>query len=160
MNASLRRIRNFSLALALACVFYGALSAYLSGAPSGRGHSSSSVEAAQDHPLATPENVIPRDPFLINNGLIPPPALYQGPMFALSKDWPSRPLPPIQSPPWQQAIGGDAITTQGALVQRALAWIHSREHPRNLRGRPVWSVSLCRHWTQDYIRYICAHLLR
>ena len=154
MNASLRRIRNFSLALALACVFYGALSAYLSGAPSGRGHSSSSVEAAQDHPLATPENVIPRDPFLINNGLIPPPALYQGPMFALSKDWPSRPLPPIQSPPWQQAIGGDAITTQNAPAYIAALKQYVASNARQLLlNYDNWDATKAHWYNEPWLGY-------
>ncbi len=53
---------------------------------------------------------------LANHRLRPPPAQYQGPLFRLSHDWPAQPLPGLKNPPWLQAIGGGAITTQNAAV--------------------------------------------
>lgn len=72
------------------------------------------VEAAQEHTFAASAGVVPKEPFKINDGLIPPSWQYQGPTFNLSHDWPSQPLPPLNNPPWQVAIGGRRITTQNA----------------------------------------------
>jgi hypothetical protein len=70
---------------------------------------------AQEHPFAaTSEAPVPKDPFVTNNGLIPPPSEYPGPFFKLSHDWPSKPLPSIKNPPWTKAIGGGLITTKNA----------------------------------------------
>jgi hypothetical protein len=38
---------------------------------------------------------VPKDPFVVNNGLIPTPAQYKGPFFKLSHNWPRKPLPPL-----------------------------------------------------------------
>jgi hypothetical protein len=57
---------------------------------------------------------VPKEPFLDNNGLIPPKTKYHGPMFKLSHAWPSQPLPPLANPPWRQATGGGPITTATA----------------------------------------------
>ncbi|MBC9883140.1 hypothetical protein G8O24_38265 [Bradyrhizobium sp. INPA01-394B] len=74
--------------------------------------------AQQPRPFtAGPEALaIPKDPFVANNGQIPPAGQYSGPMFTLSHDWPSRPLPPIKNPPWSKAIGGGLITTTNAAA--------------------------------------------
>lgn len=99
MNASLRRVRDMCLMLAFTSALFGARS--------GIRHSPVTVEAAQEHTYAATENVIPNDPFLSNNGLIPPPSQYQGPIFSLSHEWPSQALPLMKNPPWLQAIGGE-----------------------------------------------------
>ena len=106
MNASLRRVRDVCLALAFTCALFGARSCTR--------QSPVTVEAAQEHTFAATENAIPNDPFLANNGLIPPPSQYQGSMFSLSHDWPSQALPPMKDPPWLKAIGGGAINVQNA----------------------------------------------
>lgn len=73
------------------------------------------VAFAQEHPFAAAaEAIVPKDPFLTNNGLMPPPSQYPGPFFNLSHNWPSKPLPPIKDAPWTKAIGGHPITTQNA----------------------------------------------
>ena len=41
---------------------------------------------------------VPKDPFIANNGLVPPPSQYNGPLFKLNHAWPAKPLPPLQNP--------------------------------------------------------------
>ena len=53
-------------------------------------------------------------PFQDNNGAIPPPSVYSGPLFKLNHDWPKRPLPPLVNPPWRVAIGNGTINTKNA----------------------------------------------
>jgi hypothetical protein len=53
-------------------------------------------------------------PFQTNNGQLPPPEVYKGPLFALNHTWPAQPLPPLHDTPWQQAIGGGQITPANA----------------------------------------------
>jgi hypothetical protein len=74
------------------------------------------VEAAQEHAFTAAESPVPNDPFLASNGLIPNPAQYAGPMFSLSHNWPAQPLPALQDPPWQKAIGGGVIGVQNAAA--------------------------------------------
>jgi hypothetical protein len=64
--------------------------------------------------LAVEQAVVPPNPFATNNGMVPTPAQYSGPLFALSHDWPDHPLPSLKNPPWSQAIGGGRIDTQNA----------------------------------------------
>ena len=72
------------------------------------------VAAAEEHTFAASKGVVPKDPFVTNNGLMPPPSQYSGPFFKLSHHWPSRPLPPLKNPPWSQAIGGKLINKENA----------------------------------------------
>ena len=72
------------------------------------------VDAAQERAPSVTENTVPNDPFLNSNGLIPPFAQYQGPLFRLNHDWPAQPLTALENPPWLKAIGGGAINTQNA----------------------------------------------
>ena len=59
---------------------------------------------------------VPKDPFLTNNGLLPPPAKYSGPMFQLSHNWPTQPLPPMSIPSWRGAIGSGPINKTNAAA--------------------------------------------
>ncbi len=59
---------------------------------------------------------VPKDPFITNNGLVPPPSQYNGPLFKLNHAWPAKPLPPLQNPPWSKAIGGGLINTANAAA--------------------------------------------
>lgn len=72
-----------------------------------------------DAPGAQPLGAVPVQPFANNNGLIPPTSQYSGPMFQLSHNWPAATPPPIKTPPWVQAIGGQPINVRnaGAYVQ-------------------------------------------
>ena len=53
-------------------------------------------------------------PFQDNNGAIPPPGTYTGPLFKLNHAWPAQPLPPLAHAPWQEAIKNGHITVQNA----------------------------------------------
>ena len=53
-------------------------------------------------------------PFQSNNGSVPPPEVYSGPLFALNHAWPTQPLPALHNAPWQEAIQNGRITTQNA----------------------------------------------
>jgi hypothetical protein len=55
-------------------------------------------------------------PYQDNNGLIPPSSAYSGPLFKLNHAWPSQPLPPIGSTPWQAAINNGPITIKNAAA--------------------------------------------
>jgi hypothetical protein len=107
MKSPLKRVLYASIALAFACAL------------SGTRHNLAAVEAAQEHTFTATAGVVPNDPFVTNNGQIPPASQYNGPMFSLSHAWPSKPLPPMKDPPWQQAIGGGQITpgTAAAYVE-------------------------------------------
>jgi hypothetical protein len=54
----------------------------------------------------------PANPFADHNGVLPPASEYSGPLFKLSHYYPTaQPVPPM---PWRAAIGGGALTPQGA----------------------------------------------
>jgi hypothetical protein len=72
-----------------------------------------SVLAGAQH-LLVDTSPVPKNPFLPNNGLIPTPSQYKGPLFKLSHAWPAHPLPPIKDAPWSKAIGGGTINTGNA----------------------------------------------
>ena len=46
-------------------------------------------------------------PFQNNNGAVPPPNVYSGPMFV--NVWPTQPLPPLTNAPWRAAINNGRI---------------------------------------------------
>src|ERR1700728_4298878 len=53
-------------------------------------------------------------PFQNNNGAVPPPNVYSGPMFTLNHVWPTQPLPPLKNAPWRAAINNGQITPENA----------------------------------------------
>ena len=53
-------------------------------------------------------------PFASNNGQIPPPSEYNGPLFKLSHDYPAQ--APVPAMPWRAAINNGVITTQNAAA--------------------------------------------
>jgi hypothetical protein len=58
-------------------------------------------------------------PFQNNDGAIPPPQIYPGPLFVLNHAWPTQPLPPLRNAPWQMAIHNGLITPQNAPAYAA-----------------------------------------
>lgn len=55
-------------------------------------------------------------PYLNNNGQVPSRSEYNGPLFQLNHAWPTKPLPPLQHAPWQEAIHNQPITVANAAV--------------------------------------------
>jgi hypothetical protein len=73
------------------------------------------LAAAQQHRIKTQANVVvPKNPYVNNNGQIPPKSQYNGPLFKLSHDWPRHAPGPMHDPPWRRAIGNRQITPQNA----------------------------------------------
>jgi hypothetical protein len=58
-------------------------------------------------------------PYQTNNGNLPDPSKYSGPLFALNHTWPTQPLPKMLNAPWQVAIGNGPITTSNAAAYAA-----------------------------------------
>jgi hypothetical protein len=80
----------------------------------------SSILSAEPKMPFTTEQVAPSgttaQPFADNNSLIPPKSQYKGPLFKLSYNWPTKPLPPLQNPPWAKAINNGPITVENAAA--------------------------------------------
>ena len=55
-------------------------------------------------------------PFQNNNGAVPPPNVYSGPLFTLNHVWPTQPLPPLKNAPWRAAINNGQITPENAAA--------------------------------------------
>jgi hypothetical protein len=80
---------------------------------------SSILSAEPRMPFTTEEAVsavTTAQPFTDNNGQIPPKSQYNGPLFKLSYNWPTKPLPPLQNPPWAKAINNGLITVENAAA--------------------------------------------
>ncbi len=74
------------------------------------------VAVAQEHPFSSKLVVVPQNPFVTNNGQMPPASQYSGPFFKLSHNWPQKSLGPLTNAPWSQAIGGKTINQQNAAA--------------------------------------------
>ena len=113
----------------------GAIAA-LNGAPRGASNSAS----------------VPKNPFLVNNGLIPKPSQYKGPLFKLNHAWPSRPLPPIQDAPWTKAIGGGLITTENAAAYvDALKQYVSANARQLIVNYPNWDAAKAGWYSEPWL---------
>lgn len=55
-------------------------------------------------------------PFQDNNGALPPPGSYNGPLFKLNHAWPTSAPPPLSNAPWQLAIGNGRIDVNNAAA--------------------------------------------
>jgi hypothetical protein len=76
--------------------------------------------------------VVNATPFQDNNGQVPPKGVYAGPLFHLSHDWPTAPLPPITGFPWQQAIHLQQITRDNAPAYTAALKTYVTANARQL----------------------------
>jgi hypothetical protein len=95
---------------------------------------------------------VPKDPFLTNNGLIPPPDKYKGPLFKLSHAWPNKPLPPISNAPWSKAIGGGAINQKNAAAYvAALKEYVSANARKLLLDYPNWDAAKAHWYTEPWL---------
>jgi hypothetical protein len=79
------------------------------------------VQAQTAHrPLVSTQSTTSKPtPFQDNNGSIPPPGKYSGPLFSLNHAWPTQPLPKLLNAPWRAAINNGTINTQNAAAYAA-----------------------------------------
>ena len=65
------------------------------------------------------------DPFASNSGHVPPKSVYDGPLFALSYDYPKKPVAAPANPPWRAALKGAPISgsNAGAYVDAVKKYI-------------------------------------
>lgn len=98
---------------------------------------------------AAVQATVPKEPFLTNNGQIPPASQYSGPMFQLSHGWPARPLPPMANPPWSRAIGGGLINkTNAAAYVAALKQYVSANARQLILDYQNWDAAKA-HWYNE-----------
>lgn len=103
--------------------------------------------AAQPHRVLEAV-AVPKDPFLVNNGLIPTPSQYKGPLFKLSHNWPTSALPPLNPAPWSKAIGGGKITVQNAATYVAALKEYVGPVARKLLLDPNFDAAAA-HWYSE-----------
>ncbi len=101
--------------------------------------------------LAVKNTVVPKDPFVNNNGLIPTPAQYKGPLFKLSHNWPAQALPPLKNAPWSQAIGGGLINTQNAATYVAALRAYVAPNARRLLLDPNFDAAAGRWYAEPWL---------
>lgn len=93
-----------------------------------------------------------KDPFLNNNGLIPPASQYGGPLFKLNHAWPQQALPPLQNPPWTKAIGGGLITTANAGAYAAALKAYVTPQARQLiLDYQNWDAAKARWYNEPWL---------
>ncbi|HTF97397.1 MAG TPA: hypothetical protein VL995_14760 [Cellvibrio sp.] len=81
-------------------------------------------------------------PFQNNNGQVPTPQQYSGPLFSVSHAWPQKALPPLANPPWQTAIKGQQITTENASAYAyALREYVSKNAKTLILDYPNWNAA-------------------
>jgi hypothetical protein len=94
-------------------------------------------------------SVVPKDPFVTNNGQIPPQSQYNGPLFQLSHNWPTQALPQIANPPWSKAIGGGTINkTNAAAYVAALKDYVSANARQLILNYQNWDAAKA-HWYNE-----------
>jgi hypothetical protein len=82
------------------------------------------------------------DPFASNNGSVPNPAEYNGPLFALSHDYPDRLLQQPAAFPWQQATNNEKVSVANASAYaNALKQHVSGDITRLLTDYASWKPS-------------------
>jgi hypothetical protein len=100
---------------------------------------------------AMTESFVPKEPFLTNNGQIPPAAQYKGPLFQLSHNWPAQPSPPISNPPWSKAIGGGLINKTNAAAYVAALKEYVSANARQLLNYQNWDAAKARWYNEPWL---------
>jgi len=95
--------------------------------------------------------VVPKEPFLTNNGSLPPPGTYSGPLFQLSHNWPAQPMLPISNPPWSKAIGGGLINKTNAAAYVAALKIYVSVNARQLLNYQNWDAAKARWYNEPWL---------
>ena len=106
---------------------------------------------AQTNRVTTAVASVPKDPFLTNNGLIPAPGQYNGPLFKLSHNWPAHELPPLKNPPWSTAIRGGKISTQNAAAYVAALKNYVAPNARRLLLDPNFDAAASHWYTEPWL---------
>ncbi len=91
-------------------------------------------------------------PYQTNNGQIPPKGVYGGPLFALSHNWPAKPLPPIKNPPWRAAINNGRITVHNApAYAAALKKAVARNARRLIMHYNTWNAAKAGWYNEPWL---------
>jgi len=94
----------------------------------------------------------PASPFQNNNGLLPPPNQYRGPLFVVNHAWPQSSLGPLQNPPWRQAIAGRRITPQNAGAYVAALKAYVSANARNLIvNYGTWDATKAKWYNEPWL---------
>lgn len=91
-------------------------------------------------------------PFQDNNGSVPTPQQYSGPLFKTSHDWPQSALPPLVAPPWQAAIKGQAINTENARAYAYALRDYVSKNAKNLiLDYPTWDAGKAGWYNEPWL---------
>lgn len=91
-------------------------------------------------------------PFQNNNGLVPTPQQYSGPLFTVNHAWPQKALPPLVNAPWQKAINGQRITTENASAYAyALREYVSKNAKALILDYPNWNAGKAGWYNEPWL---------
>lgn len=91
-------------------------------------------------------------PFQNNNGALPQPGQYPGPLFTVNHGWPTRPLAPLTDAPWQAAIGGGRITVANAPAYAAALKAAVSANGRALVvGHGTWNAATAGWYNEPWL---------
>ncbi|MGE6759081.1 hypothetical protein ACQKGO_13760 [Corallococcus interemptor] len=95
------------------------------------------------------------NPFADNNGNVPPPSVYQGPLFSLSHDYPQTPVAPPANPPWIAALKGQPISRTNALAYvNALKAYIAPSMQTLLYNYPQWDAAKAGWYNEPWLASI------
>jgi hypothetical protein len=110
------------------------------------------LAVAQQHRIETQANVVvPKDPYLNNNGQIPPKSQYDGPLFKLSHNWPTQAPGPMPDAPWRRAIGNQQITPQNAGAYVAALKEYVSADARKLFLDPNFDAAAAKWYNEPWL---------
>ena len=91
-------------------------------------------------------------PFQNNNGNVPTPQQYSGPLFETSHDWPQKALPPLVDAPWRVAIKNQTINTQNAKAYAyALRDYVSKNAKTLILDYPNWNAASAGWYNEPWL---------
>lgn len=110
------------------------------------------LAAAQQRRFETQANaVVPKDPYLSNNGQIPPKSQYDGPLFKLSHNWPTKPPGAMPDQPWRRAINNQQITPQNAGAYVAALKEYVASTARQLFLDPNFDAAAAKWYNEPWL---------
>jgi len=91
-------------------------------------------------------------PFADNNGLVPPKAVYSGPLFKLNAAWPRSAVPPLANPPWSAAIHGEKITVANAPAYASALRDYVAQNAKDLiMHYDTWDAAKARWYNEPWL---------